>query len=149
MTAAGLLDGVGLPQGMLVVSIVGELLPTDQFLPESPDFFALIDGKRRETGQLKWCLSNDALIDTVADAVIRMVRENPDSETVQLWPDDGNEPACEVDIDAATKALGRCARPRARPTNRGPFPILAASAGSSGSTPSVTKGPFSSRARTG
>jgi len=75
--------------------IFSHLLPVDQFLKERTDFYAKRDGKRSATPQLRWCLSNEELIKTVASSVIRTVKENPELDTFELWPDDGVAPACE------------------------------------------------------
>jgi len=84
--------GLKLALGHHIFSI---LLPRDEFLPERPDFYAKIKGKRLSAGQLNWCLSNEDLLETAAARVIALVRKNPEVDVVELWPDDGVAPTCE------------------------------------------------------
>jgi len=71
------------------------LLPEDAYLRERPDMYALKDGKRLRVGQLDWCMSNPDLLETVSRRVIDIIRQNPEADIVELWPDDGLAPLCE------------------------------------------------------
>jgi len=71
------------------------LLPHHQYASERPDFYARINGKRGPAGQLHWCVANEELVETAAHQMIRLVRENPEVDAVQFWPEDGLGPACE------------------------------------------------------
>ena len=73
----------------------GMLMPKEQYLAERPDFYALIDGKRVQAGQLDWCLSNDGLIETVAKRIIDLAGNNPEADIMSLWPNDGIAPVCQ------------------------------------------------------
>lgn len=72
------------------------LLVSDRdYAAEHPEFFSLVNGKRKKTFQLAWCLSNATLVETVTRKVLQLAEQNPDVSTIELWPDDGVAPACE------------------------------------------------------
>jgi len=75
--------------------IFSRLIDGEKFHPERPDFYTKVKGKRTVSGQLKFCLSNRDLIDTFSREVIGLIRENPEADTVQIWPDDGRGKGCE------------------------------------------------------
>ena len=76
--------------------IFSRLVPTDQFFSEHPEYFALRDGERKDRAwQLKWCLSNDDLIESVCRNAIELARQFPDADLLSLWPDDGWGGLCE------------------------------------------------------
>jgi len=70
-----------------------KLMPPDDYFDEHPEYFALIDGKRRsaESGQQgrQLCTSNPEVIEEMAAAVCRKLEEEPEIDILALAPQDG------------------------------------------------------------
>lgn len=64
------------------------LFPVTRYFETHPEYYALIDGKRRKDGQL--CLSNPEVQQLAADKVIAFSREAPQFETHSLEPLDND-----------------------------------------------------------
>jgi hypothetical protein len=86
--------GIGICLGHHNLNI---LVPPEQYLKQRPDFFALIDGKRQDTPQFSWCLSNPDLVDVVSQRLLALAENNPEADMLSLWPNDGSAPMCQCD----------------------------------------------------
>jgi hypothetical protein len=64
------------------------LFPVTQYFETHPEYYALVDGKRRKDGQL--CLSNPEVQRLTAEKVIAFSREAPQFETHSLEPLDND-----------------------------------------------------------
>lgn len=71
------------------------MIDREEYLEEKPEFYPLLNGERRATAQMSWCLSNPDLIATISKRVIDMVRNNPETDVLNLWPNDGEADLCE------------------------------------------------------
>jgi hypothetical protein len=82
---------------------------------EHPEWFALIDGERKGTGQM--CFSNAEGVDYFGDRVAEYVQNNPEADIVGTWPLDGGG-YCECDGCqdplAAYKAIAKVAEKAAK-----------------------------------
>ncbi|MBS3761679.1 MAG: DUF4838 domain-containing protein [Planctomycetes bacterium] len=67
-----------------------------------PEYFALIDGERRQRRNAKFCISNAGLRDLVAEWAVKRFKENPGLDSVSVDPSDGGG-WCECE---KCKALG-------------------------------------------
>ncbi|MGC9317272.1 MAG: DUF4838 domain-containing protein [Armatimonadota bacterium] len=71
--------------------IYHELVPTEQYMPEHPEYFCLIRGRRmrnaNHAGQL--CTSNPEVINIAARRIIDYFRTHPDCTVHSLMPNDG------------------------------------------------------------
>jgi hypothetical protein len=64
------------------------LFPTGKYFASHPEYFALINGKRRKNGQL--CVSNQEVQQLTADKVIEFSKQAPQFETHSLEPLDND-----------------------------------------------------------
>ena len=64
--------------------IYDTLFPPGEYFANHPEYYALIDGKRRNNGQL--CLGNPAVQRLTAEKVVQFAKENPQFETHSLEP---------------------------------------------------------------
>lgn len=60
-----------------------------QAFKEHPEYFSLINGKRRTKGGTKFCTSNPDLRKLVVDDAVRMVKRKPGLDSISLDPSDG------------------------------------------------------------
>ncbi len=57
---------------------------------ENPEFFALVDGQRRTTGNdLKFCISNPELRQLVVEHACRVMQAEPERDSISMDPSDG------------------------------------------------------------
>jgi hypothetical protein len=75
--------------------IYDTLFPADTYFAEHPEYFALIDGKRRKDGQL--CLGNPEVQRLTAEKILQFAKENPEYESHSLEPND-NDLWCQCDL---------------------------------------------------
>jgi len=73
------------------------LIPYKKYFDKKPEFFALVDGVRKPTGQFQFCLSNPDLIEEITRRLEETIDANPEADTVALWPDDGVGEFCECE----------------------------------------------------
>jgi hypothetical protein len=71
--------------------IYGSIVRSNQqAFDENPEYFAMIDGERRNRGgNSKFCVSNDGLRKLVVDHNVRVIQANPDLLSVSMDPSDG------------------------------------------------------------
>ena len=71
------------------------LVPPEKYFAEHPEYFSLIDGKRRrERGQL--CLTNEAVLQIATETVERWIAEHPEAKIFSVSQNDW-EGWCECD----------------------------------------------------
>ncbi len=75
--------------------IYNTLFPPKDYFQTHPEFYALIDGTRREDGQL--CLGNKQVQELIVQKLVKFARENPEYETLSLEPND-NEKWCQCNL---------------------------------------------------
>ncbi len=72
---------------------------------ENPEFYALVDGERRLAGEwrgnIKFCISNPGLREVVVNHAKRVMKENPQRDSISMDPSDGGnwcecEPCAEM-----------------------------------------------------
>ncbi len=62
-------------------------VPPEKYFSVHPEYFALVDGRRRPDKQL--CTSNPAVAQIAADNICSFLQEHPEVDIVGLWPTDG------------------------------------------------------------
>ena len=67
-----------------------------------PEYFALVNGKRRRGGNAKFCIGNPGLRKLVVDYAVRRMKASPGGDSLSMDPSDGGG-WCECD---ACRALG-------------------------------------------
>ena len=55
-----------------------------------PEYYSLVDGRRRTGGDAKFCISNPGLRRLVVDWAVRSVKANPEVDSISLDPSDGD-----------------------------------------------------------
>ena len=65
------------------------LLPHRKYFKDRPEYFALVKGKRSESGDCKLCTSNPAVAVEVAHNMAHMLNEKPEISLISLSPTDG------------------------------------------------------------
>jgi hypothetical protein len=74
------------------------LVPPGEFGKTHPEYFPLIDGKRKVADfGAQLCVSNLAVVDLVAQRLGEMIDRQPDLQVVGLGPNDGSGGWCECD----------------------------------------------------
>ncbi|MCG8581329.1 MAG: DUF4838 domain-containing protein [Bacteroidales bacterium] len=63
-------------------------VPSDQYFDQHPEYYALVDGKRRAT---QLCLSNQEVLDVVKDTVAHIFAQNPTATVVSVSQDDNTQ----------------------------------------------------------
>ncbi len=71
-----------------------KFLPKEKYYADNPQWYALIDGKRKETGQL--CFANKQAIDTLYKNVLDYLNQQPTVSRLSIWPAD-NKQLCECE----------------------------------------------------
>jgi len=66
-------------------------LPQKKFAKTHPEYFSLVNGKRRAGGKSGWqpCVSNPNVVRVMADGVIAYFRQNPDALAINFAINDG------------------------------------------------------------
>lgn len=62
------------------------LFPPDTYFEQHPEYYALVDGKRRRDGQL--CLGNPEVQKLAAEKLVQFAKDNPEYEMLSLEPED-------------------------------------------------------------
>ena len=71
------------------------LLPTAEYFPQHPEWYAFIDGKR-QSGYTQMCLSNEEMKQAVIKRALECIRENPDAGMISISQNDTKVP-CQCD----------------------------------------------------
>jgi len=81
-----------------------ELVPPDRYFAEHPDYFSLVNGKRKSSPDSQLCLSNPGVFKLVVDALVAEAKANPQELTLGLSPNDARNGNCECDACRASDA---------------------------------------------
>ena len=68
------------------------LLPPDKYWDDHPEYYPLVNGKRRRPenySNTQICTTNPEVVETVADNIIEILRQDPRIDIVALCPNDG------------------------------------------------------------
>jgi hypothetical protein len=77
----------------------GFLISPGEFGKTHPEYFSLIDGKRKlSTRNSQLCLSNPAVLDLIVQRFEKMLDAQPDLRTVGLGPNDGADGWCQCEF---------------------------------------------------
>ncbi len=57
---------------------------------QHPEYYSLVDGRRRTGGDAKFCISNPGLRRLVVDWAVRSVKADPEVDSISLDPSDGD-----------------------------------------------------------
>ncbi len=55
-----------------------------------PEYYSLVDGRRRTGGDAKFCISNPGLRQLVVDWAVRSMKANPELDSISMDPSDGD-----------------------------------------------------------
>ncbi|MDR3707235.1 MAG: DUF4838 domain-containing protein [Capsulimonadaceae bacterium] len=72
-----------------------ELLPPSKYFAEHPEYFSLIDGKRRGDGSAQLCLTNPDVFQIIVDKLVARAQADPALTTLPLSPNDAVGGACQ------------------------------------------------------
>jgi hypothetical protein len=77
----------------------GFLISPEEFGKTHPEYFSLIDGKRKvSTRNSQLCLSNSAVLDLIVQRFEKMLDAQPDLQTLGLGPNDGAGGWCQCEF---------------------------------------------------
>ncbi len=89
------------------------LLPVDKYGQEHPEYYALVDGERKLEmggGGPEVCVTNPAVIETVAENAIAKLTENPEQQNISVSQNDNDAychcPNCEAVNQAEGTPMG-------------------------------------------
>ena len=81
-----------------------ELVPPSRYFADHPDYYSLVDGKRKCSSDSQLCLSNPGVFKVVVDALVAEAKANPKELTLGLSPNDAPDGSCECDACRAANA---------------------------------------------
>ena len=82
-----------------------QILPHQEYFPERPDFFALIDGKRSDDPESKLCYASRVAAHEIARNMAARIDGDPDIDRISFSPTDG-QGWCECDRCRAMDETG-------------------------------------------
>ena len=80
------------------------LVPPSRYFADHPDFYSLVEGKRKSSPDSQLCLSNPDLFKVVVDALVAEAQANPKELTLGLSPNDARDGSCQCDACRAADA---------------------------------------------
>ncbi len=80
------------------------LVPPGRYFADHPDYYSLVDGKRKSSPDSQLCLSNPDVFKVVVDALIAEAKANPKELTLGLSPNDARDGSCQCDACRAADA---------------------------------------------
>ncbi len=84
-----------------------ELMPEEKYYAEHPEYYALVDGKRKAGNMSQLCLTATGLAEEVAKNVLEILREHPTAKWVSVSQNDNdNFCSCEACVKAE-REMGR------------------------------------------
>jgi len=90
----------------------GFLVPPGEFGKTHPEYFSLIDGKRKVSARSsQLCLSNPAVLDLITQRFEKMLDAQPDLQTLGLGPNDGAGGWCQCEFCNAMDSPGDMHQP--------------------------------------
>lgn len=67
-----------------------ELMPEEKYFAEHPEYYALVDGKRKAGGASQLCLTAEGLAEEVAANALAILQSNPSARYVSVSQNDNN-----------------------------------------------------------
>ena len=80
------------------------LVPPNRYFAAHPDYYSLVDGKRKCSPDSQLCLSNPGVFQAVVDALVAEARANPKELTLGLSPNDAEHGNCQCEACRAADA---------------------------------------------
>ena len=80
------------------------LVPPSRYFADHPDYYSLVDGKRKSSPDSQLCLSSPGVFKVVVDALLAEAKANPTELTLGLSPNDAPHGNCECDTCRAADA---------------------------------------------
>ena len=84
------------------------LVPPSRYFADHPDYYSLVEGKRKSSPDSQLCLSNPGVFKVVVDALVAEAQANPKELTLGLSPNDAREGSCQCDACRAADAKFGC-----------------------------------------
>lgn len=81
-----------------------DLVPPARYFAEHPDYYSLVDGKRKSSPDSQLCLSSPGVFKVVVEALIAEAKANPKELTLGLSPNDARNGSCQCDACRAADA---------------------------------------------
>jgi hypothetical protein len=80
------------------------LVPPGRYFADHPEYFSLVDGKRKASPDSQLCLSNPDVFKLVVQALVAEAKANPKELTLGLSPNDARDGNCQCDACRAADA---------------------------------------------
>ncbi|HTV40686.1 MAG TPA: DUF4838 domain-containing protein [Candidatus Sulfotelmatobacter sp.] len=80
------------------------LVPPSRYFTDHPDYYSLINGKRKSSPDSQLCLSNPGVFKVVVDELVAEAKANPKELTLGLSPNDAVDGSCQCDDCRAADA---------------------------------------------
>jgi len=80
------------------------LVPPSHYFADHPDYYSLVDGKRKSSPDSQLCLSSPGVFKVVVDALVAEAKANPKELTLGLSPNDAVRGNCQCDACRAADA---------------------------------------------
>jgi hypothetical protein len=81
-----------------------QLVPPGRYFADHPEYYSLINGKRKSSPDSQLCLSNPDVFKLVVDALVAEAKANPKELTLGLSPNDARDGSCQCDACRAADA---------------------------------------------
>lgn len=81
-----------------------ELVPPSVYFATHPEYFSMINGQRRDSGDSQLCLTNPDVLRIVTDKLVAQARQDPKLLTLGFSPNDADDGNCQCDLCKASDA---------------------------------------------
>jgi len=78
------------------------ILPSEKYLEDHPEFFPLVDGKRKSRAQFSWNLTSPEVMQEVIRRLDAFLSRHPEIEALDFWPADGQADITPEEYKAVT-----------------------------------------------
>lgn len=86
--------------GNLWVHTFNRILPASVYGASHPEYYSLINGKRRPGSHSQWCLTNPEVFELAAQKIDSIFKANPGMKMISVSQNDGNNTYCHCDACA-------------------------------------------------
>jgi hypothetical protein len=80
------------------------LVPPNRYFTNHPEYYSLLDGKRKSSPDSQLCLTSPGVFKVVVDALVAEAKANPKELTLGLSPNDAEHGNCQCDACLAADA---------------------------------------------
>ena len=80
------------------------LVPPDRYFADHPEYYSLVEGKRKSSPDSQLCLSNPDVLKVVVAALVAEAKANPNELTLGLSPNDARDGNCQCEACRAADA---------------------------------------------